>query len=303
MKITSVIVTYNRKDCLNKLLNIYDDLLDKPDNIVIVNNNSNDGTEELLNNWIKKKQDYSKYIVNTEQNLGGSGGFYLGIKKALELDSDWVYVSDDDAYPNNNVISIFKEFIQNNDVENIAAICGTVLNGGIIDIGHRRRIKRGTFRIKEFCVEENEYSETFELDLFSYVGTIINSKYLLRYGITEKDFFIYYDDTEHSLRLSKYGKILCIPNAVIQHNVANSNEKDIYWKGYYLERNKLITIKKHYASKYFFIEYLRNLLRIIQRYLKGKNQEANLIKRATQHARKNIQGMDKIYKPGMKLDD
>lgn len=302
MNITSVIVTYNRKDCLNKLLDIYESLSDKPQNIVVVNNNSNDGTKELLDNWLEKSTIYSKHVINTTKNLGGSGGFFEGIKKAQELKSDWIYVSDDDAYPSLNVLSIFKQYIENNDTNKISAICGTVMNCGKIDKSHRRRIKKSRFKIEEIEIMEHEYNNNFELDLFSYVGTILNSKFLDKCGITEKDYFIYYDDTEHSLRLSKEGKIICIPEAIIYHDVPENLDNSISWKTYYGVRNRLITIRKHYGNKYFIIDYIKNYLKVGHRMLIGRKEEAALLRKGIRDAKDNVQGIDSLYKPGWKLN-
>ena len=59
------------------------------------NNCSTDGTNEFL-------QKYAKYhsklnILTTEQNLGVSGGFALGIESACHTVADWIGVMDDDV--------------------------------------------------------------------------------------------------------------------------------------------------------------------------------------------------------------
>lgn len=302
MNIASVIVTYNRKNCLNKLLNIYENLSVKPNTVIIVNNNSNDGTKELLDEWLEKDTVYCKYVINTTKNLGGSGGFFEGIKKAQQIGADWIYVSDDDAYPEKNIFNIFKAYIKNNDTKKVAAVCGMVKNNGKIDKSHRRRIKKGIFRIKEVEIMESEYKKNFELDLFSYVGTMLNSSYLKKYGITEKDYFIYYDDTEHSLRLSKYGKIICLPDASICHDVVENLENNVTWKTYYGERNRLMMIKKHYGFRYFIFEYYRVMLIVFKKIIMGKKTEAMLLKKSIEDSRKNIQGIDNVYKPGWSIN-
>lgn len=302
MKVTVVIVTYNRKEHLRQVLKIYDEIKYKIENLIVVNNCSNDGTYELLQNWINEKSEYKKILINMDKNLGGSGGFYEGMKKSLELDSEWVYVSDDDAYPKKNIFEVFNKFIQNNDTKEIAALCSKVINNGEVDISHRRRIEAKKIFIKEENVSVNEYNNNFELDLFSYVGTLINLQYIKKYGITEKDYFIYYDDTEHSLRLSKYGKIICIPEAEVMHDVPREVKGTLTWKHYYGERNNLLTIKKHYGNKYFISEYLRSKLRVIKRLFLGKFEEAKMINKGIEDARKNIQGIDKLYKPGWSIN-
>ena len=108
-----VIVTYNRIEHLKKSLELYTRQTKNPSRIIVVDNHSNDGTIDFLNSWesevVKKKK---KEVIYLPENLGGSGGFYLGKKKALELDVDWIMVADDDAYPNEdyllgNILRIF----------------------------------------------------------------------------------------------------------------------------------------------------------------------------------------------------
>lgn len=300
MIITSVIVTYNRKDCLDKLLKIYDNLEYMPNNIIIVDNNSIDGTDLLINDWLGIQREYSKFIISMDKNIGGSGGFYEGIKKAIEIGSDWIYVSDDDAFPSNDIFKIFSDFINNNKkeyIDKISAICSKVINNGKIDIEHRRRIKQGVFSIREYNIKEEEYNTNFELDLFSYVGTMINSKYINYVGLTEKDYFIYYDDTEHSLRLSRKGKIICIPSAEVIHDIKSDINKKLSWKYYYGYRNRLLMIKKHYKKRYFVFECVLDRMKAFKRILCFNFKDAYLINKSVNDAIKGVYGISKEYKP------
>lgn len=304
MVITSVIVTYNRQECLKKLLDSYEHFSKKPNNIIVVNNNSIDCTYNLLQDWVSKKSKYSKYVIHLEKNIGGSGGFYEGLKKALDIKSDWIYLSDDDAFPNKNLFEVFRNFILENYEykDDIAAICGKVINYDFIDVEHRRRIIKNKLFVKEYSIKENEYNSNFELDLFSYVGTMINSKHLKDCGLTERDYFIYYDDTEHSLRLRKSGRIICIPNAEIIHNTKQNSNEHMSWKNFYGYRNRLLMIKKHYSKRYFIIQCGVDRLRMLKRVLKFKFNEAKLIDDAIKDAKKDIKGINIIYKPGHKIN-
>ena len=58
--------------------------------------------------------------------LGGSGGFHTGIKKALEYDSDWLYISDDDAYLQKDVIERIQNITKNIN-DNVGATLDRVL--------------------------------------------------------------------------------------------------------------------------------------------------------------------------------
>ncbi len=77
MKIAVICVTFNRKELLKKLLSEYENQSECISEIIIINNNSNDGTKEYLNE--KYSQNTKFNIINLAENLGGSGGFYTGI--------------------------------------------------------------------------------------------------------------------------------------------------------------------------------------------------------------------------------
>lgn len=305
MDIGVVLVTFNRMSYLKNALLKYENQIKKPKYILVVNNNSSDGTKEMLEEWKEKKNNtIDKYVINLEKNIGGSGGFYMGLKKSIELDADWIWVADDDAYPEDNALLEAEKFLINNKEKNISAICGSVINNNNIDISHRRRLSTGLLKVNEENISESEYNkEYFELNLFSYVGSIINKKALKKVGLTEKDYFIYYDDTEHAYRLSKLGKILCVPNIKVVHDVELQNRGEINWKLYYGIRNNLLFYKKHFAHRYFIYEYCKNIGRILKSigYSQGKVYR-KLIFKASRDARRNIKGLDKIYRPGWKYN-
>ena len=149
---------------------------------------------------------------------------------------------------------------------------------------------------------ETEYNnEFFEIELFSYVGSVIRKSFMKEVGITEKDYFIYSDDTEHSLRLSKMGKILCVPSVKITHDVELQNREDINWKTYYGIRNNLLMYKKHFPKRYFAYEYNKMKIKIILRNILGKKVKFNkLANEAINDAKQGKKKLHNLYRPGWK---
>ncbi|WP_051532619.1 glycosyltransferase [Fusobacterium perfoetens] len=262
-----LIVTYNRLELLKECLKKYENLIKKPEKILIVDNNSTDGTKEFLKKWVNIKSIFEKEILFLQENIGGSGGFYSGMDKILKDSSskyDWIYISDDDAFPKKD---LFEKFHNINKEKNIGAICSKVINNGKIDVMHRRRINK---KFKENFVLEEEYNKRcFEIDLFSYVGTFIKIDCLKEIGLPEKDYFIWYDDTEHSYRISRKYKILCFPELEVEHNVGEANI-GFSWKTYYGIRNRIHMLKKYMSKFEFFIYLLKINYRMKSRFLKKK---------------------------------
>lgn len=297
-----VIVTYNRLNKLKKALLCFEQQSLMPDYILVVDNASNKEEAEYLDEWSHKKSDLKKIVIHNKKNLGGSGGFYTGLKKAIELKADWIWVSDDDAFASSNVFEEASKYIQSysNARENISAICGEVLNHGKIDINHRARLKSRLLSVQSSCVPVEEYGKKFfEFNVFTYVGVILNKEKLLQVGLTEKNFFIWCDDMEHSLRLSRVGKIICLPGIRVSHNERHQN--GISWKYYYGIRNYGVTLKKSFGERYFYYYCLLEFLKsIIGQLFNIEPLKARIIRAAIHDAFSNNMGLNKLYKPGWK---
>ena len=94
-KYVEVIVTYNRKKLLKENIEALLNQTFKDHDILIVDNNSNDGTKEM----VAEIQDNRIKYYNTGKNLGGAGGFAFGLRKAIELGYLYAWIMDDDSIP------------------------------------------------------------------------------------------------------------------------------------------------------------------------------------------------------------
>lgn len=262
MKYASLIVTYNRKQKLIKAIKSLLDQTYKPSLIILIDNCSNDGTQALL-----KEKGYLDneliHYVRLHQNYGGSGGFYYGAKEAVKLSSQFEYLSfsDDDAYFKPDYFAIMQNIVR--DHHDIMAFCGTVKNtSGLIQTIHRRRIvNRRT--IKEEAIAVPEYEHNFYVDTFSFVGSFLKMDVIKKIGLPHKDYFIYFDDTEYSLRVSQYTKILNVSKAVVVHDTVarRNNVSPINWKSYYDLRNSMLMKKEHSNWQFLNLYFIGHLLK------------------------------------------
>ena len=301
MKICAVIVTYNRLNKISKALEHYDNLIEKFDKIIVVDNCSTDGTKQFLDNWNQKNTSYDKQIVHMSCNVGGSGGFYQGLKIAKEQDFDWIWLADDDAYPHEDVVLLLKKYISCHNVETISAICGAVYYDGGIDVSHRKTIYIKGLKICTQLSDIGDYSkDEFNINAFSYVGTTINVNSLNKVGLTKKDYFIWFDDTEHSLRLSKVGDIVCLPCVKIFHDIGADSQYGLSWKDYYGERNKLDMYKSNFPIYIYIFTLVKMCIYMCFLYIKQEKSYAFLIYDAIKDFKKGKFGIHQKYKPGWK---
>lgn len=263
-KFAVIVVTYNRMNLLKECLECIQRQKLTPYNVIIIDNHSTDGTENFLKNLPEIKE--SKWIWKREtQNLGGAGGFYNGMKIAMETDAEWFLLLDDDAMLAPDYLFLIAESIPNHP--DIMAYSGTVLTDNQIIVDHRRR-----FNKVEIPVGKDEYNEKeFEYDLGSFCGIVVNRKVVDKVGYPEKDFFIWYDDTEYSFRIMALSKFVNVNKAILNHKTniviaTSENKKEkINWKSYYGFRNVVYSYKKHrmlsFCLRYYILGRMKSAVK------------------------------------------
>jgi len=305
MKIGVVLVTYNRLEKIKVALQKYEEQEYKPEYILVVDNCSTDGTNEFLNIWEKNTSSYRKEVITLPSNSGGAGGFYSGMERALNLEADWIWLSDDDAYPRKDALKNINDYYENltsQEKKTIVAMCSTVYNNGEIHKEHRNHIILTKLKciIQSSSLKEYE-KKAFSIDMFSYVGAIIKKDTIKKVGLDIKDFFIYCDDQEHSIRIGREGKIMCITNSIIDHDTLPYDKNVINWGRYYKKRNDLLMIKKNYPYRYFFFRFIRRYISDVSLFSKNPPELKIMLKDAYRDAWNNKTGLHDIYRPGWNI--
>jgi len=242
MKTTALIVTFNR---LEKLKQCWMATAAMPfEHIVVVDNASTDGTQT----WLNGIEDARLHVLRADQNNGGAGGFKLGAEIiAQKIDTDWVFMFDDDAYPQAELLVRFAELVQTNH----AAYCCRVLDkqGVLCKMNVTfSRMPTSLMRTLDYIAMPASYNptglEVSEVVTLSFVGAIIRKDVLA--ANTESiwsELFIYYDDLYFSYRLSQQGyRFRYSPELLFLHDVPPANGGiNPPWKVYYLVRNLLLS--------------------------------------------------------------
>ncbi|MCV7226113.1 galactofuranosyltransferase GlfT1 [Mycolicibacterium komossense] len=92
--VVAVVVTHRRPDSLAKSLDVLTTQSRIPDHLIVVDNDLDDGVRELV-----AGQPVPTTYLGSHRNLGGAGGFALGMLHALALGADWIWLADDDGRP------------------------------------------------------------------------------------------------------------------------------------------------------------------------------------------------------------
>lgn len=262
MKVSAIIVTYNRLNYLKECLKCLEQQNYRLSKIVIINNNSDDGTTDYLNNL-----ENNLYIIkNLTKNLGGAGGFSEGIKVAVEqTDSDLFWIMDDDTMPTNTSLNCLIDSVKflNDD---FGFLCSNV-----------RWYKDGKSSYLNVPVTSkywNDYSLNglIKLKSASFVSFLTKREVIENVGLPISEMFIWADDVEYSTRISRKYPSYFVENSKVIHkcktnsvddSIINCAEHRIF---YYecMFRNRMYIYRKYYPSRKIFTKSIYFLLYILK---------------------------------------
>ncbi|MFM9033076.1 MAG: glycosyltransferase [Mycobacterium sp.] len=92
--VCAVVVTHRRPDELEKSLSVVTSQSRTIDHLIVVDNDDSDRVRQIV-----ADQPVTATYLGSRRNLGGAGGFALGMLHALALGADWVWLADDDGRP------------------------------------------------------------------------------------------------------------------------------------------------------------------------------------------------------------
>ncbi len=247
MKISAVVVTFNRVnllcECLDALLNQSVEL----DEIVLVDNCSTDTTHEVVSNRYAGTK--VKYHLLRE-NYGGAGGFFFGIKQAYANGADWIWAMDDDTIATPTALAELLAARELLSDANVSFLASKVLgeNGepmNVPSISKRPHANGYPFWYKHL---EQGMVEIADATL---VSLLFNRKAVEACGLPYKEFFIWGDDYEYTTRLTRsFGPAFFVGKSIAIHK--RNGAKALNFKTEENER----TIR---MSKYFYRNMLINL--------------------------------------------
>jgi len=235
------------------------DSTDKPIEII----NYNEEYSELA-----KNSTYNKHliIIENKKNYGFAEGNNIGIKFAFKnLNPDYILLLNNDTVVDNEFLNIL---VQEGEKDIKIGLLGPKMYyydnpnviwciGGKIDWKLARGLHIGINQ-----TDIGQYTEKKNFDYINGSAILIKRKVLEEIGLFDKNFFLYFEETDLALRATKKGyKNSYIPNAKIWHKVSKSSggvKKEIGL--YYITRNRWIFMKKWARGKDLFLFIILQIL-------------------------------------------
>ncbi|WP_375000334.1 glycosyltransferase family 2 protein [Aeromicrobium sp. CTD01-1L150] len=259
--VAAVVVTYNRLEKLKKGIAAIRASTVRPRTILLVDNASTDGTGPYLESIAN---DDDIHVLSLTENTGGAGGFCAGMERAYQLGADFLWIMDDDCYPEPAALGRLLEehaAVEEHVNDRVPFACSLVkfIDGNLCEMNEAvtmwdwpRYLVHGLNSVK--------VSEC------TFVSVLLPRWTVEEHGLPLAEYFIWFDDKEFTKRLSGRTRpgVQVLDSQVIHDmgdnrgvNYGQVNDQNL-WKFKYGVRNQS-SYRWHHEGKLSWITYLRTV--------------------------------------------
>lgn len=212
--VSVVIVTYGNR--MNFVSKVATQVLSMSSvrHLIIVNN----GNKERV------QSDDSRLVsINLPENTGSANGFFEGLKRAREIQDDFVWILDDDNLPQRGALDVLLEDYDQSDGKQI--YCSLRLDRTeLVKRGEMHYLKNSFFgfsllnKLKRHGASVIDKENRFLVcDTVPYGGLMLPLDVLNSIGLPNRDYYLYNDDNDFTYRITKKGLMInCDPESKIQ---------------------------------------------------------------------------------------
>jgi len=236
--VVALVVTYNRRELLRECLQAVLAQTRRPEQVLVVDNASTDGTREMLRDEFAEVE-----VLALERNEGSSGGFHAAFAAGAARPADWLWCMDDDTIPAPDALELLLAARERLDglPEPVVLASKIVWTDGSIHpmnppaphplVGMDRYVdalQQGLMPIR---------SSTFP-------SSLVRRDAVERHGPPRKGFWIWSDDIDFFGRIMREEPGYFVPESVAVHKTKTAHTP---WQGkerfYYAVRNGVFILR------------------------------------------------------------
>ncbi|MFE5288107.1 glycosyltransferase [Nocardia sp. NPDC056611] len=209
-RIVAIVVTHKRRELLAESLKVLSSQTRPVDHLIVVDN----GNEAEVGELVKQQPIESTYL-GSEHNLGGAGGFALGMLHALTMGADWVWLADDDGRPEGpDVLATLFDCAERHSLVEVSPV--------VADIDDPDRL---AFPLRRGVVWRRLRSELGDEDFLPGIaslfnGALVSATAVDKIGVPDLRLFVRGDEVEVHRRLVRSGLPFgtCLQTAYLHPN-------------------------------------------------------------------------------------
>ncbi len=204
--VVAVVVTHRRRELLARSLDVLAHQSRPVDHLIVVDNADEADVAELV-----AAQPVPTTYLGSKYNLGGAGGFALGMLHALALGADWVWCADDDGRPDGpDVLATLLDCADRHGLEQVSPVVANVDDPDRLAFPLRRGLVWRRRRSELFADASGGDPTADGTDLLPGIASLMNgalfsSRVLGAIGVPDLRLFVRGDEVEMHRRLIRSG--------------------------------------------------------------------------------------------------
>lgn len=275
LDLSIIIVNYNVKEFLQNLIHsIYKATTNISSEIIIVDNASDDGSEE----FVREKFPDIKLFVN-EKNLGFSKANNIGLKAAK---GEYLLLLNPDTLVSENTFDELIKFFKSTTEAGLAG-CKILNPDGTLQLACRRSFpgpwtsfckvtglsalfpkSRIFARYNLTYLDENQ---TYEVDAISGSFMMFTREVYEKVGGLDEQFFMYGEDLDFCYRVQKAGyKVYYVNSTQIIHYKGESTKRSSLDETKFFYNAMHLFVRKHLSSS-FLVEIILQIAIVVRKFI------------------------------------
>ena len=238
-----IVLNWNGKDDTLECLKSLEKINYSNYRIIVVDNGSeDDSVSEIRRRFSNVK------IIENKKNLGFSGGNNVGIKYAIDNGAHYVLLINNDTTVEKDFLN---ELVEIGESDEKIGVLGSKIyfysepNRIWFAGGKVSWLKNKGTHIGLDQIDSGQYDKIKEMDYLTGCCLLIKREVIEKIGVLSEDYFLYYEDTDFSLRAKNANyKIVYVPKSKIYHKISRSTKPGSSNYVYYHSRNGLTMAKR-----------------------------------------------------------
>lgn len=241
--------------------------------IVIIDNDSQDGSAIALQNWLDEKAYSNVTLLCNPDNSGYAGGNNYGLRWAMEhLQPEYFWVINNDTYVDSDAFSPLLEALQRNDRQFVGSLVLSADTGRLECYGGGKLYPiLGKARLlgKDQSIEASEQQNPQHVpDYIMGCSLAFSAALTEEIGLMDEDYFMYFEEVDWQYRAKRFGvSTRVIPQSRLYHygSLSLGNRSAFYH--YYRNRAATRFNKRFYGPTFAVVSaFLLSAVTTVKEY-------------------------------------
>ena len=276
-RVIAVVVSYNPGT--GDFVKLLEALLPQVAFVVVVDNASSSNMTSIMSRWSGQNVE----LLQMQENFGIAAAQNAGIERAMQLEADFVLLSDQDSVPSSSLVTELLAAVKSAHMDPVAP---PVAAAGPATVDSR------TGRVSFFVIERSGIPRIWqppaditklplliEAEFLIASGTLIPIEVIKRIGAMRSNYFIDHVDTEWCFRAKAAGyRVLGVPASRLEHQLGDAVKRVWFFgsrqvmfhsplRDYYMFRNTLQMLRDTPMSWIWKIHFLWRLVQFAGYFL------------------------------------